>query len=79
MLYFVKFSFSDKNIGLKICQFRVCLMFSKELTQRRSNALIKRRDYVPTNKSMQVKLEFSATLKGRERGSNIRWSVLKEI
>ena len=40
-------------------------MFSNELTLRRNNALIKRRDYLQTNKNMQVTLEFPATLKAR--------------
>ena len=54
-------------------------MFSRELTLRRNNALIKTRNYLQTNKNMQVKLTFSATLKTREGGSNTRWSVLEEF
>ena len=47
-------------------------MFSKEPTLRRNNALIKKRNYLQTKKSMHVKLEFPATLKARERRSNTR-------
>ena len=54
-------------------------MFSKELALRRNNAVSKRRDYLQTNKKMQVKLEFPATLKARENKSNNRWSVLEEF
>ena len=48
-------------------------MFSKEPTLRRNNALIKKRNYLQTKKSMHIKLEFPATLKARERGSSTRW------
>ena len=54
-------------------------MFSKELKLRRNNALTKRRDYLQTNKNMQVKLECPTTLKASEKGSNTRWSVLEEF
>ena len=54
-------------------------MFSKELALRRKNALIKRGDYLQTNKNMQVKLEFPAALKARKKGSNTTWSVLEEF
>ena len=40
-------------------------MFSKELTLRKNNALIKRSDYLQTNKIMQMKMELPASLKAR--------------
>ena len=43
-------------------------MFSKELTARRNNALIKRKKYMMNHKNLQIRLDFPATLKTREKG-----------
>ena len=38
-------------------------MFSKELTKRRNNALIKRKHYLRLHPGIQVKLDYPATLR----------------
>ena len=40
-------------------------MFSKELTEHRNNALIKRKEYLRLNPNIEVKLDYPATLKSR--------------
>ena len=53
-------------------------MFSKDLTERRNNALIKRKEHIKKHPNLQIKLDFPATLKYRERGSNSKWAILEE-
>ena len=52
-------------------------MFSKEVTSRRNNALMRRREILDTDKTIQIKLEFPATLKSRRLGSRGEWSTLE--
>ena len=55
-------------------------MFSKELTARGNNALIKRKEYRVNHKNLQIRLDFPATLKTHEKGSfNYKWSILEEF
>ena len=54
-------------------------MFSKDLTVKRNNALIKRKECMVNHKNLQIRLDFPATLKSREKGSvNSKWSILLE-
>ena len=52
-------------------------MFSKEVTSRRDNALMKGRESLDTDKTLQIKLEFPDTLKSRRLGSRGEWSTLE--
>ena len=54
-------------------------MFSKKLTQRRNNALIKRKEYLRLHPNIQVKLDYPATLKSRQKGQNDKWLILEEF
>ena len=54
-------------------------MFSKELTERRNNALIKRKEYLRLHPDIQVKLDYLATLKSRQKGHNNKWLILEEF
>ena len=53
-------------------------MFSKELTERRNNALIKRKEYLILHPDLQIKLDYPATLKSRRKGQNNKWLILEE-
>ena len=61
--------------GLKVI---VNQMFSKELTERRNNALIKRKEYLILHPDLQIKLDYPATLKSRRKGQNNKWLILEE-
>ena len=54
-------------------------MFSKELTERRNNALIKRKEYLILHPDLQIKLDYPATLKSRQKGQNNKWLILEEF
>ena len=43
-------------------------MFSKEITERRNNGLIKRKKYLRLHLDLQIKLGYPATLKSRQKG-----------
>ena len=63
-------------------QFNIVVnqMFSKELTARRNNALIKRKEYMVNHKNLQIRLDFPTTLKTCEKGSvNSKWPILDEF
>ena len=62
-------------------QLRVIVnqMFSKELTERRNNALIKRKEYLRLHPDLQIKLDYPATLKSRQKGQNNKWLILEEF
>ena len=66
------------NAANKLQNVYVNQMFSKDLTERRNNALIKRKEHIKEHPNLQIKLDFPATLKYRERGSNSKWLVLGE-
>ena len=53
-------------------------MFSKELTERRNNALIKRKEYLRLHPDLQIKLDYPATMKSRRKGQN-KWLILEEF
>ena len=53
-------------------------MFSKELTERRNNALIKRKECLRLHPDLQIKLDYPATLKARQKGQN-KWLILEEF
>ena len=53
-------------------------MFSKELTERRNNALIRRKEYLRLHPDLQIKLDYPATLKSRQTGQNNRL-ILEEF
>ena len=44
-------------------------MFSKELTKWRNGALKYNQEYITNNQDVQIKLEYPATLKSRQKGS----------
>ena len=52
-------------------------MFPKDLTIRRNNALKYRREKLNETPGIQIKLEYPATLKSRQKGSNGKWQVLQ--
>ena len=52
-------------------------MFSKELTESRNNALIKRREYLRLHPDLQIKLDYPATLKSHQKGQS-KWLILEE-
>ena len=54
-------------------------MFSKELTKRRNNALIKRKEYLRLHTEIQIKLDYPATLKSCQKGQNNNCLILKEF
>ena len=54
-------------------------MFSKELTEPRNNALIKRKEYLRLHPDIQVKLDYPATLKSRQKGQNNKWLILEKF
>ena len=54
-------------------------MFSKELTERRNNALIKRKEYLILHPDLQIKLDYPATLKSHQKGQNNKWLMLEEF
>ena len=62
-------------------QLRVIVdqMFSKELTERSSNALIKRKEYLILHPDLQIKLDYPATLKSRQKSQNNKWLILEEF
>ena len=43
-------------------------MFSKELTTRGNNVLIKQEEYMVNHKNLQIRLDFPTTPKTREKG-----------
>ena len=53
-------------------------MFSKELTEWRNNALIKRKEYLRLHPDLQIKLDYPATLKSCHKGQN-KWLILEEF
>ena len=67
------------NVSKQIKNIFVDRMFSKELTARRHEALLERKEYIQKNKNIQIKLDFPATLKSRERGTNQKWTIFKEF
>ena len=67
------------NVSKQINNIFVDRMFSKELTARRHEALLERKEYIQKNKNIQIKLDFPATLKSRERGTNQKWTIFKEF
>ena len=62
-------------------QLRVIVnqMFSKELTERRNNALIKRKEYLILHPDLQIKLDYPAALKSHQKGQNNKWLILEEF
>ena len=56
----------------------VSQMFSKELTERRNNALIKRKEYLRLHPDLQIKLDYPATFKSHQKGQN-KWLILEEF
>ena len=54
-------------------------MFSKELSERRNNALIKRKECLRLHPELQIKLDYPATLKSRQKGQNNKWFILEEF
>ena len=54
-------------------------MFSKEPTERRNNALIKRKEYLRLHPDIQIKLDYPVTLKSRQKGQNNKWLILEEF
>ena len=53
-------------------------MISKELTEGRNNALMKRKEYLRLHPDLQIKLDYPATLKSCQKGQN-RWLILEEF
>ena len=54
-------------------------MFSKELTKRRNNALIKKKRILILHPDLQIKLDYPETLKSRQKGQNNKWLILEEF
>ena len=57
-------------------------MFSKERTERRNNAIIKRKEYLRLHPDLHIKLDYPATLKSRQKGQNskwFKWFILEEF
>ena len=57
----------------------VSQMFSKELTEWRNSALKYHWEYITNIQDVQIKLEYPATLKSRQKGSHGKWQTLKEF
>ena len=53
-------------------------MFSKELTEPRNNALIKRKEYLRLHPDLQINLDYPATLNSYQKGQN-KWLILEEF
>ena len=56
-------------------------MFSKELTERRNNGVIKGKKYLRLHPDIQVKvkLDYPATLTSHQKGQNNKWLILEEF
>ena len=54
-------------------------MFSKELSKRRNNALIKRKENLRLHPDLQIKLDYPAKLKSRQKGENNKGLILEEF
>ena len=53
--------------------------FSKTLTNRRNNALVRRKDILKESPDLQIHLEFPAKLMGKKRYSCDRYELLGEF
>ena len=62
----------SKKVNVVVSQ-----MFLKELTEWRSGALKYHREYITNNQDVQIKLEYPATLKSRQKRSLGKWEILK--
>ena len=62
----------SKKVNVVVSQ-----MFLKELTEWRSGALKYHREYITNNQDVQIKLEYPATLKSRQKRSHGKWEILK--
>ena len=57
----------------------VSQMFLKELTELSNGALKNCPEYTTNNQDVQIKLEYPATLKSKQKGSHGKWETLKEF
>ena len=70
----------DKHLSsrnqLKVIVYQ---MFSKELTERRNNAMIQRKEYLRLHPDIQIKLDYPATLKFCQKGQSNKLLMLEKF
>ena len=63
----------------KMLKVYVDNMYSKDLTERRNQALMKRKELMEATPNLVVKMEYPAVLKSKRKGSNDQWKTVQKF
>ena len=58
---------------------RVSQIYSKEITERRKEALRHRKELLETEPHLTIKSDYLAVLRSRPKGSRSRWKIEKSF